>query len=143
MEAIITLNCSKYSKNIIDILKAFKKIGWDIYNSKGEVEYLPLGDGDMYAWTWEKMSEANFQSIMSEKIANNEQVGVNLYYNNGVEGISFLAHNTDEIVLSLLINRRLIDNRHTDMVWYLENIIYKFMDIGIELLAYSVKEYED
>jgi hypothetical protein len=30
MEAMITLNCEKYSDNIIDVLKLFQDIGWDI-----------------------------------------------------------------------------------------------------------------
>ncbi len=29
------------------------------------------------------------------------------------------------------------------MVWYLENIIYKFFDIDVRLLSYKLEEYED
>ena len=143
MEALIVLNCNSYSKNITDILKAFKKIGWDIYNLEGKVEYLPVGDNDKYDWQWEKMSEAKFYNIISTKIANKEQIGVDLFYNSGVEGISLLAYNTDQITLSLSINRKLVDERHTDMAWYLNSIVYRLMDIGVELLSYSLKECED
>lgn len=89
------------------------------------------------------MSETKFYDILSAKIANKEQIGVDLFYNNGMEGISLLAYNTDEILLIVTINRKLMDERHTDMVWYLNNIVYKLMDIGVELLSYSLKEYED
>ena len=132
-----------YSKSIIDILKAFKKIGWDIYNLEGKVEYLPVGDNDKYDWQWERMSDTKFYDIISTKIANKERVGVDLFHNSGVEGISLLAYNTNQITLSIFINRKLMDERHTDMVWYLKNIVYRLMDIGVELLSYSLKEYED
>ena len=29
------------------------------------------------------------------------------------------------------------------MAWYLENIIYKLLDIGVRLLSYELMEYED
>lgn len=42
MEAFITINCSNYSDNIIDIINLFQEIGWEIYNSKGEIEFYLL-----------------------------------------------------------------------------------------------------
>lgn len=143
MEASITLDFSSYSNNIIEVIKLFGKIGWGIYNTKGEVEYLPIGDADKYNWQWGKMSEAEFFEMVSNKIAHNEQVGVNLFYSNGAEGISLLAHNTKQILLSIMINRRFVDKCHTDMVWYLEHIVYRFFKIGVRLLSYELKEYED
>ena len=143
MEASITLNCSSYSDNIVDILKLFQQIGWDIYNPHGKVEYLPVGDDDMYDWQCEEISEIKLFNIISEKIAKKEQVGVDLFYNNGTEGISLLAYNTAQIMLNIDINRRIVRDRHTDMVWYLENIIYEFIDIGVRLLSYGLEEFED
>ena len=67
MEAFITLNCSSYSENITDILKIFQQIGWDIYNSQGKVEYLPIGDEDEYNWQCEDISEIELYNIISEK----------------------------------------------------------------------------
>ena len=118
MEAFMILDCSNYSKNLVDILKLFQQIGWDIYNPQGKVEYLPIGDNDMYDWQCEEMSETKLYDIIAEKIAKKEQAGVDLYYNNGIEGVSFLAHTTDQI-------------------------IYKLWDVGVRLLSYTVKEYED
>lgn len=46
MEAFISLDCSNYSENIVDILKIFQQIRWNIYNPQGKVEYLPIGDDD-------------------------------------------------------------------------------------------------
>lgn len=143
MEAFITLNCSSYSENITDILKIFQQIGWDIYNSQGKVEYLPIGDEDEYNWQCEDISEIELYNIISEKKAKKEQVGVNLFYNNGMDGISLIAYTTDQIMLSITINRRIVQGKYTDMIWYLENIIYKFFDIGVRLLSYKLEEYED
>lgn len=143
MEASITLDFSGYSDNIKDVVKLFGKIGWSIYNAKGEVEYLPVGDGEEYNWQWKKMSEAEFFEMISDKISHKEQVGVNLFYSNGSEGMSLLAKNTKQVLLSILINRRLVDNHHTDMVWYLEHIVYKFFKMGVSLLSYKLTEYED
>lgn len=141
MEALILLDCSTYSKSIIDILKAFKKIGWDVYNSEGKIEYLPIGDNGMYNWQCEKMSETKLYNIINNKVANNEEVGVDLFFNDGIEGVSFLAHDTSDIMLSILINRRLIDERHTDMVWYLENIIYRLIENEVKIWFYKLEEY--
>lgn len=142
METLMILNCSGYSKNIVDILKIFQQIGWGVYNLQGKVEYLPVGD-DEYDWQCEDISETKLYEVISEKISKKEQIGVNLFYNNGAEGISFLADTTDEILLSISINRKIVKERYTDVIWYLENIIYKFFDIGVRLLSYKLEEYED
>lgn len=143
MEALITLNCSDYSKSMLDILKIFQQIGWDIYNLQGKVEYLPVNDDGMYNWQSDKISESELYDIVSEKIVKKEQIGVNLFYKNGKEGITLMAYTTDEVMLSLSVNRKVIGERHTDSIWYLENIIYKFLKMGIRLLSYKLEEYED
>lgn len=62
------------------------------------------------------MSENEFYDILANKIANREQIGVNLFYNNGIEGISLLAHNSTAIILGVGINCKRIDEKHTDTV---------------------------
>lgn len=89
------------------------------------------------------MTKSEFYDILVEKIAYKEQIGVNLFYHNGVEGITLLAGDTSQIMLELEINRKRINGRHTDTIWYLKNIIYKLFEIGIELLSYSLKEYDN
>lgn len=142
MEALMTLNCSKYSDNIVDVLKLFQQIGWGIYNRQGKIEYLPIGD-DEYDWQCEDISDTKLYDVISNKIAKKEQIGVNLFYNNGDEGISLIAYTTDQIMLSIATNRKIVKENYTDMIWYLENIIYKLFDIGVRLLSYKLEEYED
>lgn len=143
MEATMILDCSSYSDNIIDILKKFKQIGWDIYSQQGETEFLPVGDDAMYEWQCEKISENKLYEIVSKKMALREQIGVNLFYGNGIEGISLLADTTKEIMLSMSINRKTYKENNTDMIWYLENIIYKLIDIGVRISSYKLQEYDD
>lgn len=143
MEALITLNCSNHTENVVDIIKVFQQIGWSIYNPQGKIEYLPIGDDDDYDWQCEKISESKLYDIISEKIASGEQVGVNLFYNSGDEGVSLLAYNTNQIILGIGINRKTIANGYTDMIWYMKNIVYKLLDVGVKLLAYELEEYSD
>lgn len=143
MEAIITLNGKAFSESIVDIVKEFQKIGWGILNPQGMVEYLPVGDNERYNWKEENIEESKLYDILLTKIARKELVGINLFYHGGTEGISMIADNTEEIILGLSINRKIINDNHTDTAWYLENIIYKLLDNGVRLLAYKVKEQED
>ena len=69
--------------------------------------------------------------------------GINLFYCNGAEGISLMACDTSQIILSITINRKTVKGKYTDMAWYLQNIIYKFLDIDVRLLSYKIEEYED
>lgn len=143
IEAYLTLNCSPYSENIEDILKLFQQIGWGIFNLQGKVEYLPVGDDDEFNWQCEEISESKLYSIVADKISQKEQIGINLFHDSGNEGISFVAHSTEQIILSIGIHRKLIKESYTDTVWYLENIIYKLFDVGVRLLSYKLEEFED
>ncbi|MBQ7781187.1 MAG: hypothetical protein IJ405_04105 [Lachnospiraceae bacterium] len=143
MEALMTLDCSNYSESIVDVLKIFQQIGWYIYNPQGKVEYLPIGDDDEYDWQCKEIAEIELYDIISEKIAKKEQIGINLFYSNGTEGISLMAYNTSQIMLSITINRKTVKGKYTNMAWYLENIIYKFLNIDVRLLSYKIEEYED
>ena len=108
MEALMTLDCSDYSESIADVLKIFQQIGWYIYNPQGKVEYLPIGDDDEYDWQCDEISESELYDIISKKIAGKEQIGINLFYYGGTEGISLIANNTSQILLSITINRKTI-----------------------------------
>ena len=143
MEALMTLDCSAYSESIADILRIFQQIGWHIRNPQGKVEYLPIGDDDEYDWQCDEISESELYDIISKKIAGKEQIGINLFYYGGTEGISLIANNTSQILLSITINRKTIKGKYTDMSWYLENIIYKLLKIDVRLLSYKIEEYED
>ena len=143
MEALMTLDCSDYSESIADVLKIFQQIGWYIYNPQGKVEYLPIDDDDEYDWQCDEKTESELYDIISKKTAGKEQIGINLFYYGGTEGISLIANNTSQILLSITINRKTIKGKYTDMSWYLENIIYKLLKIDVRLLSYKIEEYED
>ena len=104
---------------------------------------MPIVDDDEYDWQCDEISESELYDIISKKIAGKEQIGINLFYCNGTEGISLMAANTSQIILSITINRKTIKGKYTDMSWYLENIIYKFLSSDVRLLSYKIEEYED
>ena len=58
MEALMTLDCSNYSENIVEVLKIFQQIGWYIYNPQGKVEYLPIDNDDEYDWQCDEKTES-------------------------------------------------------------------------------------
>ena len=105
MEALMTLDCSNYSENIVEVLKIFQQIGWYIYNPQGKVEYLPIDDDDEYDWQCEEKTESELYDNISKKTAGKEQIGINLFYCNGAEGISLMACDTSQIILSITIYR--------------------------------------
>ena len=143
MEALMTLDCSAYSENIADILMIFQQIGWHIHNPQGKVENLPIGDDDKYDWQCDEISESELYDVISKKIEGKEQIGVNLFYCNGTEGISLMAYNTSQTILSITINRKTNKGKYTDMSWYFENIVYKLLNADVRLLSYKIEEYED
>lgn len=142
MEALIIFDCSNYSKSLVDVLKVFQHIGWQIFNPQNKVEYLPVGDDDNYDWQVDEISESEVFDIISNKIALKEQVGINLYFSYGIEGVSLLAYDTKQIMLSLNINKLTVKDRYTDMSWYIENIIYKLLNYGVKISSYKIEEYE-
>ena len=48
---------------------------------------MPIGDDDEYDWQCDEISESELYDIISKKIAGKEQIGINLFYCNGTEGI--------------------------------------------------------
>nr|WP_302020474.1 hypothetical protein [uncultured Acetatifactor sp.] len=98
LETSIILDCSSSSDSIIDLLKMMKQIGWDIYNPQGQTEYLPIGDDGMYDWQCEKITESQFYDMVSKKMALREQIGIDLFYKNG-------------IMLSISINRKTVKGK--------------------------------
>lgn len=143
MDTSLTLNFSCFSNSIEDVLNVFGQIGWSIFNPQGMVEYLPKGDNDEYNWQCRRITAHELYHMLSEKIAENETVGVNLFYDKGAEGVSMLACSTDAVVLSICINRRCIIGGRTDTAWYLENIVYALLNMGVKLISYKIEEYED
>ena len=54
-----------------------------------------------------------------------------------------IATGTNDILFCLDINRRILRDDITDLSWYLENIINKLRDAGVEILSLEIEEYVD
>ena len=143
MEALITLEVCDNSKGIKEIFNLFNKSGWGTFNEKGEAEYLPIGDKDEFAWVHKRISENELFEMLSTKLVQNEMIGVNLFFKNGKEGITLMTEDVRKFVLSLSINRRLINDRNTDMSWYFNNLIFRLIENNANILSYSIEEYDD
>lgn len=144
-EAILEINCSRYSERIIDVIKLFNESGWKYYDSKTKIEYLPLGD-DSFDWQKKFLSENELMELINNKQDKYEQVGLNLYHENSEEGLTLLAKNTKEIVINLNINRRTIENNResiTDIGWYFNNIIQKFKERECPIDNIKFEDYID
>ena len=143
-EAILEIDCSRYSERIIDIINLFNEIGWKYYDAEKNIMYLPLGDDDDFDWQKKFFTEDELQELINNKQDKFEHIGLNLYYENSEEGVILLARNTKEIIIDISINRRTIENNRdsiTDIGWYFDNIIRKFKDRGCSIDCIKFEEY--
>ena len=127
-EAILEINCSRYSERIIDVINLFNEVRWKYYDAEKNIEYLPLGDNDDFDWQKKFLSENELQELINDKQDTFELVALNLYYENSEEGLTLLAKNTKKIAIDLNINRRTVENNResiTDIGWWFDNIIQK------------------
>lgn len=145
-EAIIEINCSRYSERIIDLINLFNELGWKYYNTEKKIEYLPIGDDDAFDWQEKFLSEDELQELINYKQNNFERVGLNLYYENSEEGLTLLIKNTKEIIINLSINRKTVENNResiTDIGWYFNNIIQKLKERECPIDYIKFEEYVD
>lgn len=145
-EALMEINCSRYSERIVDIIKLFDELGWRYYDAEKNIVYLPFGDDDNYDWQKKFLSENELHKLINSKQDNFEQIGLDLYYENSEEGLTLLAKNTKEIVIDLNINRRTVENNResiTDIGWYFNNIIQRFKERGCPIDYIKFEEYTD
>lgn len=145
-EAILEINCSRYSERIADIINLFNELGWKYYDDEKKVEYLPLGDDDDFDWQKRFLEENELKELINNKQDKYERIGLSLYYENSKEGLTLLAKNTKEIVINLNINRRTIENNResiTDIGWYFNNIIQKFKERECSIDYIKFEEYLD
>lgn len=136
------MNCTGFAENFTTIIECFQQIGWSVRNSYGEIEYLNKKDSD-YFWKCDGMSDERFYEMISNKEKNEDQIGVNLFHRDGNEGISLIGFDPNEVILSLTIHRKKVRSNHTDVIWYIENIIFKLWDVGARILWYRFEEIED
>ena len=145
-EAILEINCSRYSDRIVDVINLFNELGWKYYDLENNIEYLPLGDDDEFDWQKKNLSYRELQEIIDNKQDKFERVGLNLYYENSDVGITLMAKNTKEIIIDLNINRKTVENNResiTDIGWYFNNIIQRFFERGCPIDSFKFEEYVD
>lgn len=144
IEAMIEINFARFSLKITDVINVFEKVGWKYINADNKVEYLPIGDDDDYDWQEEYMSKEELKTLIDLKQKNGEKIGINLFYNDGTEGITLLADDTRQVLLGLSINRRtLSDSEYTDMGWYIERMLQKLREEKCQIDYYKIEEYVD
>ncbi len=142
-EAMIVLDCRRYSADISDIIEVFRKAGWKTHNNKNLTEYLPLRDNNQYDWQISMLSDGDLTELILQKQNNSEKIGINLFYEHSDIGISMLAETTAEIILSLNINRQIVGNNITDICWYFNNIILKLCNAGCCIDYFQFSDYTD
>lgn len=145
-EAILEVNCSRYSEKIIDVVRLLNELGWKYYDDEKNIEYLPLNDDDDFNWQKNYLSENQLQELINNKQNNLELVGINLYYENSYEGINLLAKSTSKIIIGLTINRKTIENNResiTDIGWYFNNIIQRLRERECPIDYIKFEEYTD
>lgn len=143
-EAILEINCNRYTSNIMETIKLFEKIGWEYRNCNNKIEFLPLGDNDNYNWQEKSLSDYEIKDLINKKQKNLEKIGLNLYYQNSCEGICLIANNTKQISLYLNIYRRTIENDResiTDIGWYIEHIIQALIREKCPIDYFKFEEY--
>ena len=64
-EALLQMNCSRFSEKIIDIIDLLFKIGWKYFSNDGMVEYLPIGDIDDYNWEKSALSDIEVHELVN------------------------------------------------------------------------------
>lgn len=145
-EAILEINCSRYSNKIIDVITLLNKVGWKYCDEEKNVEYLPVGDNDDYNWQKKAISERQLQELIDEKQGNSERVGINLYYQCSGVGVTLLAKNTEEIIFDLCFNRKTVDKTResiTNVGWYFDNIVQKLREEKCPIDYIKFEDYMD
>ncbi len=147
-EASFELNCSRFSDNLLDIIKLLNSFGWTYYDEDEHAEYLPVGDRDSFDWQMGEITEGDLYAIIDRKQQRGETVGLVMYYRDTEYGITLLAANTSEISIMPNINRKTLDEDDdtdsvTDVSWYAERIIQKLIWYNCDVDSFKFEEYTD
>lgn len=147
-EASFELNCSRFSDNLLDIIKLLNSFGWTYYDEDENAEYLPVGDRDSFDWQMGEITEGDLYAIIDRKQQRGETVGLVMYYRDTEYGITLLAADTSEISIMPNINRKTLDEDDdtdsvTDVSWYAERIIQKLIWYNCDVDSFKFEEYTD
>lgn len=137
----IKFNKSK-SYYLIDIIKTFLKVGWNLRDKEGKVSYLPVGDKDDFEWQHSDiLTDSDIFNNIIQKERVNEWVGIMLYWGNTDIGVTFLAESIDNVIVSPEINRKRFFDNFTDINWYINSIIIGLKKENIEIESFLFEEY--
>ncbi len=141
-EALLTLDCGQYSEKILDIINLLTKTGWSYYDSENNIEYLPLGDGEMYDWRKGSLNITELERIINKKQSNSEMVGLCLHNADPKISITFLARSTSEIIIDLNIYRKTYPGSDiTNPEPYMQTIILPLEKNGCQADSICFEDY--
>ena len=128
-------------KAVTDLLESFNQIGWTLVDEQGKLTYLPLGDDDRFDWRNDHIGKDKLLNMISEKEKRGETIGVILYQKGTGIGVTLLAFNAKEILLSFNINRKNKPKDITEREWLQKYIINELKNVGYPIATYTFEEY--
>jgi len=145
------------SGTIVSPMKILEKLvsnGWNLFDKKGCVSYLPVGDDDMFNWTGKKMNGTSLMEILKEKELIGELIGVGLTWKStGIGGEVLLRQEKEmqrkgihvSMSFCLTRNRKLLSDydclKITDVNWYLTKLLPIFNQGNTLVEYFSYEEY--
>ena len=147
VQASIEIGLSKYPqdyKSPIELLKILLHGGWTL-NDHGGISYLPIGDNDDFDWVIQaQISQNELMQILEEKEQKNERIGIVLTWQETNIGGSFMFESSNEISISLTINRKIVCGENsfkmTDGNWYLLRLLPLFHENNIKVCSFTFEE---
>ena len=142
---------SRSSKKPISQMQILIKNGWNLQRN-GYVCFLPIGDGDNFAWEALPMSIESLMEILQEKENKGELIGVlTTWQDSEIEGDLLLWSNQEiekdptKTSFSLNVNatRKILleygRDKITDVNWYLTKLLPAFNqgDTRVEYFSYD------
>lgn len=128
----------------VRLIENLANFGWT-FNDNGQVSYLPIGDKDDFNWQREDIVPEDLMMILKEKEKCGEPIGVAMTWKNTDIGGEFLLMNNGEILISLSINRKLLNTgivnvKNTDVNWYLTRLLPVFNQEDLKVESFSYQE---
>lgn len=107
--------------NPLQLIKELVHLGWTL-NNFGSTYYLPLHDRNEFNWQIENISDDELFSILENKHALDEMIGISMLWKESNSGGEFLFYK-DKLIFSITVNRQIFLENITNVNWYLEKII--------------------
>lgn len=108
-------------RTYVDIFNMLLSSNWKNSLDKNYIMLLP-GDID-YSWESYSNNLQEVKKVLESKEKHGEIGGIQLYYDNKKSGVEILFFSSNEISISLSINRKVKFGNHTDIEWYIKNLI--------------------